>query len=63
MSKIIETGMKIRLTSFLSKFNLLSKSQYGFWQGKNTYDAQVDLTEYLWKCLNEKKSLRMGNLQ
>lgn len=55
LSKIFETCFKNRLLSFLEKNEIITQSQYGFLRGKNTSDALIDLTEFIYKNLNEKK--------
>ena len=49
--------MKNRLTSFFTKYDLLSTAQYGFLKGKSTGDALIELLEYVYMCLNEKEFL------
>lgn len=44
ISKIIEKLLNVRLLNYLSKFNILSPSQYGFQRGKSTEDAITDLS-------------------
>ena len=55
LSKLFETCFKNRLISFLDKNKILTKSQYGFLRGKNTSDAIIDLTEFIYTNFNEKK--------
>lgn len=44
ISKIIEKLLNTRLISFMTKNDILSKSQYGFRKGMSTQDAIIDLT-------------------
>jgi len=44
-SKIFEKCLKTRIVSFLDKYSLLSKKQFGFRQGLNTENAIVSLTD------------------
>ena len=55
ISKIFETIFKNRLLSFLEKYNIISSSQFGFLKGKNTSHALIDLTEFIYEKLDEKK--------
>ena len=43
-----------RLWSFLDKFNVITKFQYGFQKNKSTEKAIIDLCEYLYENLNKK---------
>ena len=54
ISKIFETLFKNRLLSFLEKHSIITSSQYGFLKGKNTCHALLDLTEFIYKNLDEK---------
>ena len=53
-SKILEKCMLNRICSFLNRFNLITKNQYGFIKGCSTEDAVSQLTEFLYKNLNSK---------
>lgn len=57
ISKIFETLFKTRLLSFLRKFSIITSSQYGFLKGKNTSHALLDLTEFIYKNLDEKNHI------
>ena len=46
--------MSQRIINFLTKFSILSPSQFGFLRGKSTTDAFVKVTEYVYSCLNAK---------
>ena len=48
---------KNRLCSFLTKFKLLSTSQYGFLRGVSTADAMINLTEQLFNDVNGKNHI------
>ena len=54
LSKIYERAMVNRLFSFINKFSLLSKFQYGFQKNKSTCHALINLTELIFKGLNSK---------
>ena len=54
-SKLFERCMCSRLVEFVNRFSLVSPKQYGFQKGKSTIDALVDLTEYIYAALNDKK--------
>ena len=53
LSKIIEKTIKVRLISFFSKTNLLSKCQFGFKEGFSTQDAILNVVEQLYENLND----------
>jgi len=55
ISSIIERCIKNRICSFMSKFKLLSDSQFGFLKGVSTAHALIELTEHLLTGLNHKK--------
>ena len=55
LSKIIERCIKNRMCSFMSKFKLLSDSQFGFLKGVSTAHALIELTEHLFSGLNHRK--------
>ena len=55
LSKILERIMHTRLTSFITKFNILYSSQYGFRPGHSTADALLEVTEAIRTSLNNKK--------
>ena len=54
-SKIFEKCILIRLTDYISKFSIISSSQFGFTKGKSTQDAVVSLTELIYDSFNRKK--------
>jgi len=54
IGKIFEKCIAARLSSYVTKLNLISPTQYGFLKGVSTVDAMVRLTELLYECLNEK---------
>jgi hypothetical protein len=54
LSKFFEKSMIARLVKFLTKYNILSPSQFGFQKSKSTADAVLKLTEYLYGALNSK---------
>lgn len=47
ISKIIEKLINTRLKNYLNKFDLLSKSQFGFRQGLSTEDAVLNLSQFV----------------
>lgn len=55
ISKIIEKLMHIRLSSFLTKFKILSNSQFGFRRGLSTEDAVLSVTSLISKLLDQGK--------
>lgn len=59
LSKILEKLIKVRLTSFLTKYKILNESQFGFQEGKSTQNAIVELTDYIYGTLDKSK-LSMG---
>lgn len=52
-SKIFERVIKHRFCKFLDENNILSPSQYGFRQGRNTNDAVVDVSEFGYEAMDE----------
>lgn len=54
-AKIFEKIIKTRIVNYLKKYNLLSKNQYGFTEGKSTEDAICALTSHIYKALDESK--------
>ena len=46
--------MLSRLWSFINRFDILTKSQYGFRKGCSTENAVVDLAEYFYRSLNSE---------
>ena len=54
LSKIFERYVTNQITSFFSKFNIISKSQFGFQKGVSTADALIELTESIYQSLNNK---------
>jgi hypothetical protein len=49
ISKIIEKLLNSRIVSYLTKYNILSSSQYGFRRGISTQDAITELTSIITK--------------
>ena len=43
--------------SFLNKYNIITKSQNGFYPGRSTETAVYDFSEYIHKCVENKKSV------
>ena len=54
-SKILEKLMHKRLTSFLEKYEILFKHQYGFQEGKSTEHAIIDLHSNIIKAIEKKR--------
>lgn len=52
LAKIFEKVLKVRLNSYLKKFNILSDKQYGFKEGVSTQDAIIDLTTNIYLALD-----------
>lgn len=57
LSKIFEKFYSIRLSNFLFKFNIVSKSQFGFQPGKCTVDAVFDMMDFVADSLNSKSNV------
>jgi hypothetical protein len=54
-SKLFEKLFLIRMNSFLRQFNIISKTQYGFTEGKSTIEAINEFIEFTVSNLDEKK--------
>ena len=54
-SKLFERCIVNRLNDFLCKSDIIYDKQFGFIKGKSTSDAFVELTEYIYRCLNNKE--------
>ena len=57
LSKVFEKLIHKRVTSFLTKFDLLYSDQYGFQSKKSTTDAILKFTDKCYDALNNKKAL------
>lgn len=57
ISKVIETLVKNRLTSFLMKYNVLHKNQYGFQRNLSTIDALVNFSDAVHLALDKKQAI------
>ena len=44
-----------RLSDFLCKSDIIHNKQFGFIKEKSTSDAFIELTEYIYRCLNNKE--------
>lgn len=55
IAKIIEKLFKLRVVSFLSRFDVLSENQYGFREKKSTEDAILKLTSYIYEAVDKSK--------
>ena len=54
-NKIFEKIIHSRLTSFIEKYNILYKRQYGFQKGKSTEYALIDIQENILQILENKE--------
>ena len=54
LSKIFEKCVNTRLSSYLSRYNVISGSQYGFQKSKCTTDAVLNFVENAYGALNNK---------
>ena len=55
MSKIYEKFIARRLLKFLAKYKILSPKQFGFQSGISTCDALINLTEEIYRALDNKE--------
>jgi len=55
IAKILEKIIKDRLVTFLETNNIIHKSQYGFQKGKGTDQAIAEVTQFIYKTLDESK--------
>ena len=55
ISKIYEKFIARRLLKFFSKYNIINPKQYGFQSGISTSDALINLTEEIYRALDDKK--------
>ena len=55
INKIFEKILHKRLYSYLNKFNILYKFQYGFRKGHSTTQALIELTDNIKRGLDDKK--------
>jgi len=55
ISKIFEKCLTIRIVHYANRCELLCLEQFGFRKGRNTTDALVSVTEYVYKSLNAKE--------
>ena len=55
LSKVFERCIANRLLDFLCKSDVIYRKQFGFVKGKSTIDAFIELTEYIYRCLNNKE--------
>lgn len=56
IAKILEKLIKIRLVSFLTKYNIMSNCQFGFTQNKGTDDAISLLCSSIYDALDSSRS-------
>ena len=57
ISKIFERYMANKQLQFINKFLILHSYQFGFQNYISTFDALLDLTVFIYKGLNEKKTV------
>ena len=55
LSKVFEKIISIRLVDFFGKSNVIVPRQFGFLKGRSTEGAFLSVTEYIYKCLNNKE--------
>lgn len=55
LSKIFEKATKERLVTYLTKYILLSKKQFGFRKNTSTNNAMASLTDRIYRALDDKK--------
>ena len=55
IGKIFEKCISSRILSFCCKYQIFSKSQFGFLKGKTTSDALIDLTDFIYNSLDKKE--------
>ena len=55
LSKIFERCIAKWLIDFLGKADIVYNKQFGFVKGRSTTHAIVELTEYIYGCLNKKE--------
>lgn len=55
ISKVLEKLLNTRLLKYLKKYNIISKSQFGFQQGKSTEDAVSALSSLVVEQLDKSK--------
>ena len=56
LSKISEKLMCARLDSYLKSNNTLCANQFGFRKNSSTYDAIIELIDYIYSSLDSKQS-------
>lgn len=56
LSKLLEKLVHMRLTSFLQKYNIIDKDQFGFQSSKNTGDAIFSFLERLYLGINDRSA-------
>ena len=54
MSKIFEKCICTRLVDYFNEFSIFTDVQYGFRSGRSTSDALIDMTDAIYKSLNNK---------
>lgn len=55
LAKIFEKSLKIRIQNFIEKFKIISPNQYGFQKNKSTEDAIANVTQKIYKTLDDGK--------
>lgn len=55
LAKVYEKIIKIRMSEYIKKYDLLSEKQFGFRENKSTQDAIAYLTDMIYSSLNKHK--------
>lgn len=55
LAKVVERILKVRMVKFLGKYEILSKNQFGFREGKSTEDALKALIGKIYNCMDEQQ--------
>ena len=53
LSKILYKLIKLKFTSYLNKYTIISDSQYGFRDNMSTSDALIDIIEFVTDALEK----------
>lgn len=54
IAKVFEKAIKSRMETFIKKYDLLSKKQFGFREKTSTEDALANLTNHIYKAIDQK---------
>ena len=55
LAKVFEKVLFLRLYSFVTKFKIINKNQFGFLKNKSTEDAIALFSEYIYNNLSKSK--------